>query len=216
VPFRIDCGFRNRLLLGLAIWFSKTEPPLVAAATSCYLASRLHPLQPRGPHSLFRTGFSVKRPLPLYFTGSPRRCSVEGARNLLRFRPPCQPPSSTLLFRPSDFRLPVRGGGFYHRRVRCQLRSLTSYFVFHFFSAGASVASATSPFRPRGAASTTTAFGVNTLLRLSSSLRLGPVTVETGASSRGRGLYHRRVWSQHASSTPSSRRLNSPGAVRSA
>ncbi|WP_217912003.1 hypothetical protein, partial [Myxococcus sp. AM011] len=33
---KIDCGFRNpSLLLGLAIWFSKTEP-LVSTATSCY------------------------------------------------------------------------------------------------------------------------------------------------------------------------------------
>ncbi len=59
-------------LLGLAIWFSKTEP-LVAVATVCYRsASQLHPIQPRGPHSLFRGGFSVKRPLPLRFTASPR------------------------------------------------------------------------------------------------------------------------------------------------
>ncbi|WP_205522865.1 hypothetical protein, partial [Myxococcus eversor] len=36
---KIDCGFRNpSLLLGLAIWFSKTEP-LVSTATSCYLAA---------------------------------------------------------------------------------------------------------------------------------------------------------------------------------
>ena len=62
------------------------------------------------------------------------------------------------------------GGGFYHHRVGCQLRSLTSYFVFHFFSSGASVASATSPFRPRGRGFYRFApGGVNRLRRLSSS-----------------------------------------------
>jgi len=126
-----------------------TAESLVAAATSCYRASRLHPIQPRGPHSLFRTGFSVKRPLPLRTHRFVSTLLRRGARNLLRFRLPCQPTSSTLLFRPSGFRLSERGGGFYHRRVGCQLRSLTSYFVFHFFSAAASVASATSLFRPR-------------------------------------------------------------------
>ena len=54
---RIDCGFRNRLLLGLAIWFSKTEPLLVVAATSCYRPASLHPIQPGGRILYFESAF---------------------------------------------------------------------------------------------------------------------------------------------------------------
>jgi hypothetical protein len=39
-PQKIDCGFRNPLLLGLAIWFSKTEP-LVLLRDFCYRSSLL-------------------------------------------------------------------------------------------------------------------------------------------------------------------------------
>ena len=147
---RIDCGFRNRLLLGLAIWFSKTESP------ACCRRDFVLPSCLAAPHSTSGAAFFISNRLFCQATvaasASPLRLDPfrRGARNLLRFRLPCQPASSTLLFRSSDFRLSVRGGGFYHRRVGCQLRSLTSYFVFHFFSAGASVASATSPFLPRG------------------------------------------------------------------
>jgi hypothetical protein len=121
-----------------------------------------------------------------------------GARNLLRFRIPCQLASSTLSSAPSrlcrlrDFRRFVGGSGFYHRRVGSQLRSPTFYFVFHCF-----VRSSWPPLRPRlpvrgGAASTTAASGVNTILRL----RLPADTAwcaRRSAASRGRGFYHRRV-----------------------
>ncbi|MFL5354371.1 hypothetical protein, partial [Archangium sp.] len=56
------------------------------------------------------------------------------------------------------------GSGFYHHRVGSQPASSTSYFVFHFFRPGDFVASATSPFRPRGAASITAASGVNSVV----------------------------------------------------
>ena len=126
--------------------------------------------------------------------------SFEGARNLLRFRLPCQPPSSTPSFPPirlcrlRDFAV-SRGGGFYHRRVRCQLRSLTSYFVFQTRS-GAPVAVATSLSRSGGAASTTTALRVNRLRR---PLLPAPSTPSPVRLRRfeGRGFYHRRVGSQH-------------------
>jgi len=140
--------------LGLLFGFQRPSRLLVAAATSCYRPASLHPIQPRGPHSLFRIGFSVKRPLSLQLHRFGSTCFVEGRgtyfASAFPVNPLCRPFSSTLrLCRLRDFRF--RGGGdFYHRRVGCQLRSLTSYFVFHFFSAGASVASATSPFLPRG------------------------------------------------------------------
>ena len=123
-----------------------------------------------------------------------------GARNLLRFRLPCQPASSTLLFRPpalSPSRLPLSGGGgFYHRRVGCQLRSLTSYFVFHFFSAGASVASATSPFRPTGRGFYHRRVRSQPPSSTLASRSLKPVAVVLGASLSGLGFYHRHVESQ--------------------
>ena len=163
-------------LLGLAIWFSKTEP-LVALATVCYALLRCCiPFNFGGgilyfealPLSSDRCRFAS--PLRLvwkqHLAGALCFFSFEGARNLLRFRLPCQPTSSTPSFpsirlcRLRDVAV-SRGGGFYHRRVRCQLRSLTSYFVCHFASSERPVAVATSLSRPRGAASTTAALGVN-------------------------------------------------------
>jgi hypothetical protein len=197
-------------LLGLAIWFSKTEP-LVALATVCYALLRCCiPFNFGGgilyfealPLSSDRCRFAS----PLRLVWKQHRAaalcffSFEGARNLLRFRLPCQPTSSTPSFPPirlcrlRDFAV-SRGGGFYHRRVRCQLRSLTSYFVFQTRS-GAPVAVATSLSRSGGAASTTTALRVNRLRR---PLLPAPSTPSPVRLRRfeGRGFYHRRVGSQH-------------------
>jgi hypothetical protein len=91
---------------------------------------------------------------PIWTRIAPSRfaSSCRGARNLLRFRLPCQLASSTLSS--ASPRLPpLRGAAAsttaasrvnFARRLR--ISSFTS-------SSGASVASATSPFRPRGAAS---------------------------------------------------------------
>jgi hypothetical protein len=134
-------------LLGLAIWFSKTEP-LVAAATFCY--SRLLSCIP------FNFGGGI-----LYFEAlflSSGRCRFVSALRLVRrehragalyflllrggAEPTAFPPSLSTDFvdpffppirlrRQCDFRR-FEGRRFYHRRVGCQLRSLTSYFVFQF------------------------------------------------------------------------------------
>ena len=144
MPFRIDCGFRNRLLLGLAIWFSKTEP-LVAAATSCYRAStsRLHPFQLRGCTLYFEAiSLSSGRcclPSSLHLAGNPHRAVAlccflsRGAEST------SHPRLLSTRFVDSFFHLAAafavsRGGGFYHHRVESQLRSSTSYFVFHCIS----------------------------------------------------------------------------------
>jgi len=110
-------------LLGLAIWFSKTEP-LVATATSCYPSHRLGGT----PFNLGVAFFISKRffcqaavaaPFHRFSpsglnTAPPRFVSSfrVGARNLLPSRLPCQLPSSTLsspqarLRRLRDSRLP--------------------------------------------------------------------------------------------------------------
>ena len=59
-------------------------------------------------------------------TSLPRPLSTRFVDSLFRLVPVC---------RPCDFAV-SRGGGFYHRRVGSQLRSPTSYFVFHFFRPG--------------------------------------------------------------------------------
>jgi hypothetical protein len=182
------------------------------------------PCSTSGLRLLFRSGFPVKRPSPLRFhrfvpVRIPHRAFalcffLSGEERLL---PP--PHLVSTCFVDFVFRL---------SRLRPEL----------------SAAVAASLIRPRGAASTTTALGVNPLRRPSSSHSLGSLTVVTAASSRGaasttaalrvnsvlptpysafdlvqhlpppvrrrrvegRGFYHCRVWSQHASSTPSSRR----------
>ncbi len=88
---------------------------------------------------------------------------------------------------------PVRLHRFEGRRLlpppRWESTSLADFlFPLSLLSAGASVASATSPFRPRGAASTTAALGVNRLRRLSSSLPPGFVAAATSALSGARLL----------------------------
>jgi hypothetical protein len=139
------------------------------------------PLSTRGLHSLFRSGFCVKRPLPLLSTASPRLDStprrgalflpVEGARNLLRFHVRCQLASSTL-------------------------SSASSRFV----------ARATSPFRGE-AASTTAALGVNFARRLrissfTSFVRGFRRQCDFAFPSEGRGFYHHRVGSQLRAANP--------------
>ena len=166
MPFRIDCGFRNRLLLGLAIWFSKTEP-LVASAASCYrfLTAPQHPVQLRGCAFYFEAAFlssghcrSVS-PLHPVLDSASRCCAL-----LLPFGRGAEP---TSLRRPvstcfvDSFSDPPR---------RCRLRDFRRFvgerllppprwestrfvdFVFRLslLRPGDSVASATSPFRPRG------------------------------------------------------------------
>jgi hypothetical protein len=147
--------------LGLLFGFQRpshlSTEPLVAVAASCYLpsTSRPLPIQPRSRLLYFEAAFLSSGRFPP--TTSPHldsrfASSCRGARNLLRFRLPCQLASSTLSS--ASPRLPpLRGAAAsttaasrvnFARRLR--ISSFTS-------SSGASVASATSPFRPRGAAS---------------------------------------------------------------
>ncbi|WP_217446534.1 hypothetical protein, partial [Myxococcus sp. CA040A] len=105
---KIDCGFRNpSLLLGLAIWFSKTEP-LVSSATFCYFVSVCcSPLPAGGSHLLFRSASAVNFAL----------------------RPFRRPPKSSAP--PSGFRCFLREGrGFYlsaaSRVNRCFVDSLAA------------------------------------------------------------------------------------------
>jgi len=126
------------------------------------------PCSTSGLPSLFRGGFSVKRPLPLRFH---RFASVlnqhRAAALCFFFRGGAEPtsfprPVSThfvdpfisppLLCRRCDFAA-SRGCGFYHHRVGSQLRSSTSYSVFQ-SRPGVPTAVAVSPSRSRGAAST--------------------------------------------------------------
>jgi hypothetical protein len=104
--------------------------------------------------------------------------------------PTSLPPPVSTRFVDSFFRLAAafaasRGGGFYHRRVWSQLRSSTSYFVFHCFVRGlrrqcdfAFPSEGARLLSPRPG-------GVNRLRRLSSSLRHASVAVATSALSRG-------------------------------
>jgi hypothetical protein len=178
-------------LLGLAIWFSKTEP-LVASATSCYcfLTSQLHPIQPRGRTLYFEALFLSSGRCRFIFSASPRSESTSrrGASFLLSRGRGTYFASASLSTDLADSLLPAEptlsplrlrrfeGGGFYHRRVGSQHRSLTAYFVFQ--------------SRP-GA----------------------PVAVATSLSrSEGRGFYHHRVRSQPPSLTLSSSHSLSSGA----
>ena len=182
----------SAIVFFLGLLFGFQRPSRLLLPRLCATVLLAAPQSTRGLHSLFRTGFSVKRPLPPRSTVSPRfGFNIAPPRFVSSFRggaePTSFPPSLSTAFvdpflsarsasSPSRF-LRLGGGGFYHRRVRCQLRSLTSYFLFHFFSSGASVATATSPFRPRG-----------------------------------RGFYHRRVESQLRTADSVFRFSRSPGA----
>ncbi|WP_205522872.1 hypothetical protein, partial [Myxococcus eversor] len=98
---KIDCGFRNpSLLLGLAIWFSKTEP-LVSTATSCYLAAAFY-FFPASAGRLFYFIFAsaVNHPISAFFSAASRNLqrrpvasavSFGRARLLSLRRIPCQP-----------------------------------------------------------------------------------------------------------------------------
>jgi len=93
-------------LLGLAIWFSKTEP-LVALATVCYGVSRLlccTPFYFGGRILYFEALLLSSGQCRFVFCASPRPSSVEGVRNLLRLRLPCQPTSLTPAFPPIPLR----------------------------------------------------------------------------------------------------------------
>jgi hypothetical protein len=117
-PSEIDCGFRNPSSLGLLFGFqrpSRLSPPRLSATVFPLLGST--PLQPRGRLLYFEAAFLSSGRCRSASTASPRfrfdpaplrlaSASFEGARNLLRFRLPCQPTSSTL----SSLRL-----GFLHR-----------------------------------------------------------------------------------------------------
>ena len=172
---RIDCEFRNSSWACYLVFKDR-----VACCCRDFLllsTSQLHPIQPRGTQCLFRSGFSVKRPLPLRFHrfASPG-VNIAPERFVSFFRggaePTSFPPSlSTDFVDPSlsadSVPSPVRlrrfeGRRFYHRRVRCQLRSLTSYFVFQFARELPPPLRLCFPVRG-GAASTTAASGVNRL-----------------------------------------------------
>jgi hypothetical protein len=66
VPLRIDCGFRNLSSWACYLVF-KDRAACCGRDFLLPCASQLHPIQPRGLHSLFRSAFPVKRPLPLPF-----------------------------------------------------------------------------------------------------------------------------------------------------
>ncbi|SEU41462.1 hypothetical protein SAMN05443572_1171, partial [Myxococcus fulvus] len=137
----IDCGFRNpSLLLGLAIWFSKTES-LVSTATSCYPAPAFDFLPASAgrpfyfifapavnhPVSAFLLCCSPKSPAP----PSGFRCFLSEGRGFYLFA--ASRVNRCFVDRPAaPARLPLgflrRGRGFYHRRVSCQLASLTAVF----------------------------------------------------------------------------------------
>ena len=237
--------------LGLLFGFQRPSRLLLPRLV-CYRVStsRLHPVQPRGLPSLFRSCSAVKRPLPLCFAAPSRLDStwhrgalplpVEGRGtyfvsasrvNSLRrlFLPPRfgfrrferEAASTTAalgvnfahrLFissftastgrfnRRCGFAFPSEGRGYYHHRVGSQPPSSTLFFPptwprrrcgFRLVEGTRLLppprrestphcrlripsssrpdhptASAVSPSRPRGAASTTAALGVNTLLRL--------------------------------------------------
>ena len=135
-------------LLGLAIWFSKTEP-LVAAATSCYLLLLgSAPVNFGGCILYFEAAFlssgRCRFVSPLRLVRSQHR-----ARALCFFllrkgaEPTSLPRPLSTRFVDSSFRLgrcrlcdfavSEGGGGFYHHRVSSQLASSTSYFFCHFF-----------------------------------------------------------------------------------
>ena len=104
----IDCGFRNHL--GLAIWFSKTEPTLLLPVL--FLASASEPplrFLSRGPKLLFqpatlcqaavaplRSGPLNTYPCSTFALRPPRALLFGGARLLHPAAPLCQPPFRTL------------------------------------------------------------------------------------------------------------------------
>jgi len=164
-------------LLGLAIWFSKTEP-LVVTATFCYrVLLCCTPFNLGGRILYFEALFLSSGRCRFVFSASPRfeSTSRRGALFLL-FRGGAESTSLSAslstgfvdsLLPPNRLLRPFRGGGFYHHRVGSQLRSLTSYFIFQ-FRPGAPVASATSLSRSEGRGFYLfAAFGVNRLRRLS-------------------------------------------------
>ena len=168
------------LLLGLAIWFSKTEPlafacgfllPLLLSTSRLYLN--------RGAVFFIRGRFFCQAPFLRSFAasprfGNPRQCfglpSFEGRRLLLPCRVSCQPCRFRLYFfcvppnlRPalgatSAAAFPVEGRGFYHHRVLSQPPSSTLYSLCQPSLQRLSFVRLPSG---RGAASTTAAFGVN-------------------------------------------------------
>ena len=89
-----------RLLLGLAIWFSKTEPPCASCGLCATLAASSRVFFNRGAESFIRSRFFCQAPL---FFGASRLLfalrppasasgpSFEGERLLLQRRVPCQP-----------------------------------------------------------------------------------------------------------------------------
>ena len=141
--------------LGLLFGFqrpSRLLPPRLCATV--LLAASLHPIQPGVCILYFEAAFLSSGRCRCLPTASPRldstsrRCAlflpVEGGAE-----PTSLPLPLSTRFVDSFFHLTAafavsRGGGFYYHRVGSQLRSPTSYFVFHFFRPGPS-----SPVRRR-------------------------------------------------------------------
>ncbi len=189
-------------LLGLAIWFSKTES-LVAAATFCYALLRCC--------IPFNFGGGI-----LYFEAlflSSGRCRFVSALRLVSnqhraaalcffFRggaePTSFPPSLSTDFVDPFFPL-ARLSSFRGAALLPPPRWVSTPLVDCVFRLsvrpGAPTAVAASLSRPRGAASTTAAFGVNRLLRPLLPARSTPPP-ERLRRVEGRGFYHRRVRSQ--------------------
>ena len=167
-------------LLGLAIWFSKTEP-LVAAATLCYrLLLGCFPFQLRGCSFYFEA-----------LSLSSDRCRFASPLRLVwnqhRARALC-----------SSFR--GRRGTYFRFRFRCQLDFVDSVLPAEL----GSVAVATSPLEglrllppPRQVSTPLVDLYSSSLLR-----SRAPSPGDFAFPSEGRGFYHRRPqWSQPPSST---------------
>jgi hypothetical protein len=113
-PLRIDCGFRNLFFLGLLFGFQRPSR-LLATAALCYRfpTTRQLPFQLRGCLLYFEAASLSSGRCRFVFSASPRfslrfalrrsASSVEGPRNLLPLRLPCQPTSSTPSFPRSPF-----------------------------------------------------------------------------------------------------------------
>ena len=223
------------LLLGLAIWFSKTEPPCASLrlCATVLLFGFAALSQPRG-RSFYSKPFFESSSFSSELLGFAsafgpppvlRGLSSEGERLLLQRRVPCQPCRFRLYFfcRPPRRILPWRhqcgclplGRGAASTTTALGVNRLRQppYSVCQSSSLGFGL----SPGAPsRGAASTTAALGVNHLRRPPYSccqLLLGNWALALFPS-EGRGFYHRRVGCQPRRSTALFRlsALTRPGA----
>jgi hypothetical protein len=140
----VPCFFKEltaksavRLLLGLAIWFSKTEPSCTSCGLCATLAASSRVFFNRGAESFIRGRFFCQAPLRSPASSprfpAPRQCFGAflrgGAASTSAPRSLSTVPFPALFFCPPPdcFFRPV-GRGFYHRRVGSQPPSSTPYF----------------------------------------------------------------------------------------